>query len=246
MYQFISGYFPDYSVFSTPAVAIALAAENADTGQTSTTAAVDAIDRAAEDVFKIQIGGWNMEEVLGSTGEHTNPDARRAMEVIWAILGAARADAQEVPTVEAPPQNPRVFGTVYVTGHRIFAFGPIHSALEYTSVYTPQTTISAGPEGALPYLVSRINRPSDIAVLNMVLGTVSDPQNPSAESYFAELLGADARYGDDLWYKAIPVLPGQYNSNSYVRGITDATGGIPTINLSILVGGGTPVPMSKF
>jgi hypothetical protein len=246
VYQFTSGYFPDYSVFSSAAVAIALAAENADTGQTSTTAAVDAIDRAAEDVFKIQIGGWNMEEVLGSTGDHTNPDARRAMEVVWAILGAARADAQEVPTVEAPPQNPRTFGTVYVTGHRIFAFGPIHSAVEYTSVYTPVTTISAGPEGALPYLVSRVNRPSDIAALNMVLGTVSDPQNPSAEAYFAELLGADARYGDDLWYKAIPVLPGQYNSNSYVRGIIDATGGIPTINLSILVGGGRPVPVSSF
>jgi hypothetical protein len=246
VYQFTSGYFPDYSVFSSAAVAIALAAENADTGQTSTTAAVDAIDRAAEDVFKIQIGGWNMEEVLGSTGDHTNPDARRAMEVVWAILGAARADAQEVPTVEAPPQNPRTFGTVYVTGHRIFAFGPIHSAVEYTSVYTPVTTISAGPEGVLPYLVSRVNRPSDIAALNMVLGTVSDPQNPSAEAYFAELLGADARYGDDLWYKAIPVLPGQYNSNSYVRGIIDATGGIPTINLSILVGGGRPVPMSSF
>jgi len=246
VYQFIAGYFPDYSMFSSPAVAISLAAENADTGQTSTTAAVDAIDRAAEDVFKIQIGGWNMEEVLGATGEHTNPDARRAMEVVWAILGAARADAQEVPTVEAPPQNPRTFGTVYVTGHRIFAFGPIHSAVEYTSVYTPQTTISAGPEGALPYLVSRLNRPSDIAALNMVLGTVSDPQNPSAESYFAELIGADARYRDDLWYKAIPVLPGQYNSNSYVRGIIDATGGIPTINLSILVGGDRPVPMSKF
>ena len=115
VYQYISGYFPDYSVFSSPAVAIALAAENADTGQTSTTAAVDAIDRAAEDVFKTRIGGWNMEEVLGSTGEHTNPDARRAMEVFWAILGIGRADAAEVHTDEAPPQVPRVPGTLYVT-----------------------------------------------------------------------------------------------------------------------------------
>ena len=245
-YSFVSGWYPDYTRFSGAAVAISLAEENSDTGQTSTTAAVDAIDRAAEDVFKIQIGGWNMEEVLGSTGEHTNPDARRAMEVIWAILGAARADAQEVSTTEAPSQVPRTFGTVYITGHRILAFGPIHSAIEYTSVYMPQTTISAGPEGALPYLVSRLNRPSDVAALNMVIGTVSDPQNPSAEAYFAELLTADARYGDDLWYKAIPALPGQYNSNSYVRGIIDATGGVPTFNLSLLVGGNKPVPMYKF
>jgi hypothetical protein len=246
VYQYVTGYYQDYSAFSSAAVAIANAEANAAGGQTSPTAAVDAIDRAAEGVFKTPIGGWGMEEVLGPTGEHTNPDARRALEVFWAILGAARADAQEVPTVEAPPQNLRTFGTVYVTGHRIFGLGPIHTAVEYTSVYTPQTTISAGPEGALPYLVSRVNRPSDVAALNMVLGTVSDPQNPSAESYFAELLGADARYSDDLWYKAIPVLPGQYNSNSYVRGIIDATGGVPTINLSILVGGDRPVPMSKF
>ena len=246
VFQYLAGYYQDYSIFSSAAVAIADAAASAASGQTSSTAAVDAIDRAAEGALKIPIGGWGMEEVLGSTGEHTNPDARRAIEVFSAILGAARADAQEVVTTKAPSQTPRVFGTVYVTGHHVFGLGPIHTAIEYTSAVTPTTTLSAGPEGTLPYLVSRPNRPSDNAALNMVLGTVNDPQSPSAEAYFAELLLADANYDDDLQYAAFPVVSGTYNSNSYVRGLIDATGGVSTANLASLVGGSQPVPASKF
>jgi hypothetical protein len=242
VYQYVSGYYQDYSVFSSAAVAISTAAN----GQTSSTAAVDAIDRAAEGVFKAPIGGWGMEEVLGATGEHTNPDARRALEVFWAILGAARADAQEVQTTKAPRQTQRAFGTIYVTGHNVFGFGPIHTAIEYTSVAVPTTTLSAGPEGTLPYLVSRPNRPSDHSALNMVLGTVNDPQSPSAEAYFAELSLADANYDDDLRYALFPVASGSYNSNSYVRGLIDATGGVTTVNLSAFVGGDKPVPASKF
>jgi hypothetical protein len=246
VYQYLTGYYQDYSIFSSAAVTISDAAANAASGQTSPTAAVDAIDRAAEGVFKTTIGGWGMEEVLGATGEHTNPDARRAMEVFWAILGVARAEAEDVATAKAPRQNPRVFGAVYVTGHHIFGLGPIHTAIEYTSESMPTTTISAGPEGALPYLVSRLNRPSDNAALNMVLGTVNDPMNPVAESYFAELLVADRKYADDLWYAAFPVVPATYNSNSYVRGLIDATGGMTTATLAAYVGGNKPVPANKF
>jgi hypothetical protein len=42
------------------------------------------------------------------------------------------------------------------------------------------------------------------------------------------------------------VAPGSYNSNSYVRGLIDATGGVTTVNLSSFVGGDKPVPASKF
>jgi hypothetical protein len=246
VYQYLSGYYQDYSVFSSAAVAISDSAASGANGQTSATAAVDAIDRTAEGVFKTTIGGWGMEEVLGSTGEHTNPDARRALEVFWAILGAARADAEEVQTTKAPRQTSRVFGTVYVTGHHVFGLGPIHTAIEYTSVALPTTTLSAGPEGTLPYLVSRPNRPSDNSALNMVLGTVNDPQSPSAEAFFAELSLADANYDDDLRYALFPVASGAYNSNSYVRGLIEATGGVTTVNLALLVGGDKPVPASKF
>jgi hypothetical protein len=243
--QLVSGYYQDYSQFSSAAVTISDSSANADSGQTSTTAAVDAIDQAAEGVLKTAIGGWGMEEVLGPTGEHTNPDARRAMEVFWSILGIGRADAAEVTTRSAPSQTPRTFGTIYVTGHHVFGLGPIHTAIEYTSTARPTTTVSAGPEGALPYLVSRINRPTDISALNMVLGTVSDPQSPSAEAYFAELLLADTNYDDDLRYALFPAA-GSYNSNGYVRGIIDATGGVSTANLAGFVGGSQPVPASKF
>ena len=246
VYQYVSGYYQDYSVFSSAALAISDSAASEASGQTSPTAAVDAIDRAAEGVFKTPIGGWGMEEVLGATGEHTNPDARRALEVFYSILGAARADAEEVHATKAPSQTPRVFGTVYVTGHHVFGLGPIHTAIEYTSVYRPTTTVSAGPEGTLPYLVSRPNRPSDTSALNMVLGTVNDPQSASGEAYFAELLLADANYDDDLRYALFPVASASYNSNSYVRGLIDATGGVTTVNLSSLVGGDKPVPASKF
>ena len=244
--QVVSGYYQDYSQFSSAAVAIADSSAKAESGQTSPTAAVDAIDRAAEGVLKTTIGGWGMEEVLGSTGEHTNPDARRAMEVFWSILGVARADAASVKTNKAPGQTPRAFGTVFVTGHHVFGLGPIHTAVEYTSVARPTTTLSAGPEGTLPYLVSRVNRPTDAAALNMVLGTVNDPQSLSGDVYFAELLLADANYADDLRYALFPVAPGAYNSNSYVRGLIDATGGVTTANLASFVGGNQPVPASKF
>ncbi len=246
VYQAVGGYYQDYSVFSSAAVAIADAESSAANGQTSPTAAVDAIDRAAEGALKTTIGGWRMEEVLGSTGEYANADARRALEVFWSLLGIARAEADEVRTVKAPAQTSRTFGAIYVTGHHVFGIGPVHTAIEYTSTVRPTTTISAGPEGVGPYLVSRVNRPSDSSALNMVLGTVSDPGNPAAESYFAELLLADTNYDDDLWYAAFPVAGSTYNSNSYVRGLIDATGGTATVNLAALVGGDKPVPAVKF
>jgi hypothetical protein len=246
IYQVVAGYYPDYSQFASAAVSIASTADEIADGQISASAGIDEIDRAAESVFDVQIGGWGMEQVLGSTGEHTDPNVRRALEVFWAILGAARAEAAEIPTVEAPPQVPRQFDVVYLTGHHLFGVGPIHTALEYTSAVRATTVISAGPKGIAPNLVSDLNRPSDLAPLNMTLGTVSDPGNPVAASYFLELLAADANYDDDLPYSAVPLLPGVYNSNSYVGGIMNATGGVPTIDMNAFVGGGRAVPISEF
>ncbi len=246
VYQVSSGYYPDYSVFSGPAVTIAATADGIADGQIAPSVGIDEIDRAAEGVFKIQIGGWGMEQVLGSTGEHTDPNVRRALEVFWAILGIGRAKADEIATVEAPRQVPRAFDTIYLTGHPFLGIGPLHTALEYTSAARPTTTISAGPKGIVPSLVSELNRASDLAPLNMTLGTVTDPGNSVAAAYFLELLAADANYDDDLPYSAVPVLPGVYNSNSYTRGLLNATGGVPTIDMNAFVGGSRPVPASKF
>ena len=258
VYQFVSGYFPDYSVFSSAAVAIASAARNADTGQTSITAAADAIDRAAEDAFKIQIGGWNMEEVLGSTGEHTNPDARRAMEVFWAILGIGRADAGEVHTDEAPPQVPRVPGTMYVTKRALGARWVLHVALEYTSPISVFRSISAYDSDPSPFfdgrLISEKNWNADAPALMMTVSEVVRPSwSPSNDAYWLVLLAADSRYVDaSLDYDLIPSIgAGGYNCASYAHGILSATGGrAPKIpdsgNFTWLVGWGVPVPSSSF
>ena len=257
-YTFISGYYPDYSRFSSAALAISLAEENASSGQTSSTAAVDAIDRAAEDVFKIQIGGWNMEEVLGSTGEHTNPDARRAMEVFWAILGIGRADAAEVHTDEAPSQVPRVPGTLYVTKRALGNRWVLHVALEYMSPISVFRSISAYDSDPSPFfdgrLISEKNWISDAPALMMTVSEVVRPAwSPSNDAYWLVLLAADGRYVDaSLEYDLIPSLgAGGYNCASYTHGILSATGGrAPKIpdsgNFTWLVGWGVPVPSSAF
>jgi hypothetical protein len=246
-YQSIAGFYMDYSAFSGAAVAISMTAENMENGQISPTAGVDEIQGAAEEVVDIDIGGWQMEEVLGATGEHTDPDVRRTLEVFWSILGIGRANAAEAQTEEAPQQTARSFGTVYITGHPVWGVFPIHTALEYVSAVTPRTTISAGPYPAIivgPYLRSGINRPTDL--LNMTLGTVSDPGNPVPELYFAELLVADSHYDDDLLYHVWGAGGSLYNSNGYTNGLMIATGGTPSIDMNRFVGAEYPVPQSAF
>jgi hypothetical protein len=258
VYSFVAGWYPDYSRFSGAAVAISLAAENAETGQTSTTAAVDAIDRAAEDVFKIQIGGWNMDEVLGSTGDHKDPDVRRAMEVLWGILGIGRASADEVHTDKAPAQVPRTPGTIYVTKRALATPMALHVALEYTSPVSIFRSISAydsddraNVDGRL---ISEKNWYRDTPALMM---TVSEVQRPawysSNDEYWLRLLLADSAYVDaSLPYDLIPSIGrGGYNCASYAHGILNATGGIavrvPANGAwTNMWGWGVPVPPSSF
>jgi hypothetical protein len=257
-YTYVTGYFPDYSAFSGAALAISLAEENVENGQTSTTAAVDAIDRAAEGVFKIQIGGWNMDEVLGPTGDHTNPDVRRAMEVLWGILGIGRADAEEVRTDVAPAQVPRVPGTIYVTKRALATPMALHVALEYTSPVSIFRSISAydsddraNVDGRL---ISEKNWYRDAPALMM---TVSEVQRPPAfatnDEYWLRLLVADSAYVDgSLPYDLIPSIGrGGYNCASYAHGILNATGGVavrvPASGAwTNMWGWGVPVPPSSF
>lgn len=188
-----------------------------------------------------------MEEELGATGDHTDPDIRRALEVFWAILGIGRANAQEVETDQAPPQTARSFDVVYITGHPVWHILPTHTALEYTSISVAQTTISAGPYPTPvigPFLRSDINRPTDR--FNMTLGTVSDPGNPIAALYFAELIEADSDYDDQLLYHAWNPGGSMYNSNGYTNGLIIATGGVPSINMNQFIGASHPVPASEF
>ncbi len=258
VYQYFTGYYQDYSGFSSAAVAIADAAASAAGGQTSPTAAIDAIDRAAEGVFQTPIGGWGMEEVLGATGEHTNPDARRAMEVFWAILGIGRASADEIRTEKAPAQVPRVPGTIYVTKRALGSPWTLHVALEYTSPISVFRSISGydsdDRNSVDGRLISEKNWFKDLPALMM---TVTEVQRPAGfatnDAYWLRLLEADSSYVDgSLPYDLIPSIgKGGYNCASYAHGILNATGGIAVNipasgNWTNMWGWGVPVPPVVF
>ena len=100
-----------------------LAAESIENGQVSPSTGIDDVAEAAESVIGVEIGGWAMEEMLGATGEHTDANVRRALEIFWAILGIGRANAQEVETDEAPSQAPRTGSGIYLVGHGAKLFG---------------------------------------------------------------------------------------------------------------------------
>jgi hypothetical protein len=258
VYQYVAGYYQDYSVFSSAAVAISNAAASADSGGTSPTAAVDAIDRAAEGVLKTPIGGWNMEEVLGPTGEHTNADARRAMEVFWAILGIGRASADEVHTDKAPSQVPRVPGTLYVTKRALGTPVTLHVALEYTSPVSIFRSISAYDSDDRTNfdgrLISEKNWIKDLPALMMTASEVQRPPGyASNDEYWLRLLAADTAYVDaSLPYDLIPSIgKGGYNCASYAHGILNATGGVAVRipasgNWTNMWGWGVPVPPSSY
>ncbi|HVY65083.1 MAG TPA: hypothetical protein VHH11_09710 [Gammaproteobacteria bacterium] len=258
VYQAVGGYYQDYSGFSSAAVAIADAATSATSGQSTTTAAVDAIDRAAEGALKTAIGGWRMEEVLGTSGEHTNSDARRAMEVIWSILGVARAEADEVRTTKAPAQVPRVPGTIYVTKRALGTPWTLHVALEYTSPVSVFRSISAYDSDDRVTvdgrLISEKNWFKDVPALMMTVSEVRrSPAYPSNDAYWLRLLAADTSYVDgSLAYDLVPsVGKGGYNCASYAHGILNATGGVAVNvpesgNWTNMWGWGVPVPPASF
>jgi hypothetical protein len=98
-------------------------------------------------------------------------------------------------------------------------------------------------------LKSDLNRPTDSPANNITLGIVLPPAGMSAEAYFDLLLAADAQYCDCFDYDLFPeALPGEgYNSNSYISGLINATGGTPIqINMDRFFGGSTPLPARAF
>lgn len=124
--------------------------------------------------------------------------------------------------------------------------GPYHLAIEGRFGDADPVTLSAQRTDGL--LRSDINRPSDTPANNITIGTITPPEGVSPRDYFSQLRAADAAYCDCLDYDLFPeALPGTgYNSNSYVTGLIRATGGTPSIDLSIYYGGATPVPRRRF
>ena len=64
----------------------------------------------------------------------------------------------------------------------------------------------------------------------------------SDEEYWTRLTRTDDVYRDDVNYK----LLGSYNSNSYIRGLLDATAGGYTVPFDEYIGGETPLPEHYF
>ena len=135
---------------------------------------------------------------------------------------------------------------LYVTGHRVSVIGPIHLAIEFRKEGEKPTTVSAGP-GFL-VLVGEQDREGDFEPgSNFTIGEVDPPGELSAIDYFDELREAQDNYCDCLDYD---LFPGEdedgYNSNSYVRGILEATGGSTSVEFGNFVGGAKPVPTERF
>ena len=136
-------------------------------------------------------------------------------------------------------------GTIYVTGHRVGNAGPYHLAIEYTEGGNPHW-ISAGPEDGLLVSGQDLQRPTDAPPLNLTIAEVQPPPRVSAGEYFSLLQRTDQLYCDCLDYDTFPSVMDVYNSNSYVHGLIQVTGGTATVNFGRYVGGSKPVPAEYF
>ncbi|MYF10821.1 MAG: hypothetical protein F4229_07550 [Gammaproteobacteria bacterium] len=121
----------------------------------------------------------------------------------------------------------------------------MHLAIEYQKESEEPTTLSAGPE--ILVLVSDADRESDVQPgSNFTIGRVYPPDGLTIEAYYRELEMADGYYRDNLDYDLFPSEEAGYNSNSYVRGILEATGGSTSVEFGDFVGGAKPVPAEHF
>lgn len=161
-----------------------------------------------------------------------------------AITGAYSRLFDEISTAARKQAQQRQAGNIYVTGHSIGGAGPTHIAIEFTDGNGLPVTLSAGSKNG--NLFSDINRPTDSPRYNFTVDVVTPPQGITSSQYFQRLKVADAIYCDCVDYDAIPGIGNGYNSNSYVSGLIQATGGSTSKNLGRYVGGNQPLPANYF
>ncbi len=158
--------------------------------------------------------------------------------------GAQTAAFAHLLNAELSARKGREAGKVYVTGHNVGGVGPVHTAIEYTDANGETVTFSAGPDGGL--LVSDLNRSSDAPANNFTVDLVTLPKGATAQSYVNSLRQADSAYCDCVDYDLFPGVVDSFNSNSYVRGLLNATGGRTSVNLGDYYGGNDPLPRHHF
>ena len=239
-------YLPDYSVFNARAVDI-WRQENALIAGTATRAqATQAILNRVAQMIGVTVGGWDLDEILGSSGPHDDPSWVKGIEAFISIIGIGTAHADGIDTTRAPRQIDRQTDVIYITGRYVFGSGveKLHSALYYRTpgVAAPSWLSAFDSDESLlgdGKLYSSTNDPRDNPLLmRFTLGTVRPPTGFSPYSHFVvDLVPAHERYRRRPFsqlpdYDAIPEIPpcggcAGRNSNGYVNGLIRAAGGRP-------------------
>ena len=258
-YIYLYGYYADWSVFNTEAVAIFANEWQVENQSISQEAGLQSIEAAIESLLGVAIGGWPMEELLGATGEHTDSAIRRGLEIFMVILGISRAHAQEVQPDEAPAQIDNGLSCIRVRSRYVVGTWPTsrHASLSYISG-VPDSLLSAYDTVPNPffdgYLISLRDYADDHPLTTMSVSIVAPPSGTPCDfatdqAYWQLLLSADDNYDDDLPYDKNGTPGEGYNSNGFVNGILNATGGTPVDGISTLDrmwGWDNPVPVSEF
>lgn len=231
--------YQDYSRYDENAMQIASADYGIINGYESPETGFPRIAEIIARVLGVELGGWDIGEVLGGSDIESEDEAR-GMELFAVLAGISEAVAQEAEE-DTGNTNP---DRVLLKGRRVLGRGPFHTALEYR-----YTTVSAYDSNPSPVfdgrLVSEVNWPPDHPTLTLRMGYVDGPTPPL--TYWSSILAKDARYGDDLPYDLFPSIgKGGYNSNSFIAGMILATLGRPTVEMQTFVGGERPVPASEF
>lgn len=232
--------YQDLSGFDAEAIAIAGADYGMIHGYTSFDQGMATIASTIETVLDVPLPDAGAESLIGAVDSETDPIVRRGVALFSTLAGISEAVAQEADNGAGMPGDERVL----LKGRRVLGQGPFHTTLEFR-----YSTISAYDTNPHPLfdglLFSEVDWPSDHPSRTLRLGYV-DGQG-SAAAYWQGLRSADSRYDDDLRYDLFPSLgEGGYNSNSYVSGLIQATGGLSTVQMTTFVGGERPVPPGEF
>ena len=91
------------------------------------------------------------------------------------------------------------------------------------------------------------DRKRDFPTSNETLTELLPPKGMTSKEYFEELIDAESNFRtQQIDYDLFPSQSDGYNSNSFVHGIIQATGGQPRGNLNIFVGGNKPILAEYF
>lgn len=180
------------------------------------------------------------------------PNANTVIAAQSTVFGGSEILAtNEAVEAKINKNQPRDTGKVYITGHLVSETfsDEVHLAIEFTDKKGSEW-ISAGPDGYWFWDLKsgqEKERPTDEPANNFTVGEVTPPAGMSNAEYFELLKDTDIKYCDCADYDLSPDGDGDgYNSNSYIRGIIEATGGTASINFNSYQGGEKPLPPLYF